>query len=472
MRKTLTLLVSILFSWIVAQAQSTATSQPLAFTHVTVIDIVRGRSNTDSTVIIRGGRIIAVTKTGQIAVPKDAQVIDATGKFLIPGLWDMHFHTPEEKDAREIFYPLALANGVTGVRNMFGSDSLLKQKAEINKGTVFGPRMVLASEVVDGPIPTWPGSISVADASAGRRVVREIKAKGYDFVKVYQFLPRETYLAIVDEAKKLNLPFAGHVPFSLSATEASDAGQKSFEHNFGLVLACSTEEDRLRPLLADAAANVGKTLEEHIKLFVRNESEPLGSYSEQKAAALFKQLAANGTYVVPTLVLHRSLAIGPSPKSRDDSRLKYMPPYIRQYFSWELGFFPSWQPVYERMLSMTGAMHRAGVKILAGTDTFNTYCYPGFSVHDELELFVQAGMSPLEALQTATLNAARYLNLSHAFGSVEQGKIADLVLLDANPLETIGNTRKIAGVVVNGKYLPGEQLRTMLADVEAIANKN
>ena len=149
-----------------------------------------------------------------------------------------------------------------------------------------------------------------------------------------------------------------------------------------------------------------------------------------------------------------------------------MPPYIRQYFSWELGFFPSWQPVYERMLSMTGAMHRAGVKILAGTDTFNTYCFPGFSVHDELELFVEAGMSPLEALQTATLNPARYLNLSHAFGTIEQGKIADLVLLNANPLQTIGNTRKVAGVVVNGKYLPGEQLRTMLAGVEAIAKKN
>jgi len=293
MRKTLTLLVSILLSWIpVAYAQSTAPAQSLAFTHVTVVDTVWGRSNTDAIVIIRGGRIIAVSKTGQIAVPKDAQVVDATGKFLIPGLWDMHFHTPEEKDAREIFYPLALANGVTGVRNMFGSESLLKQRAEINRGTLFGPRMVLASEVVDGPMPTWPGSLTVADPSAGRRVVREIKTKGYDFVKVYQFLPRETYLAIVDEAKKQNIAFAGHVPFSLSATEASDAGQKSFEHNFGLVLACSTEEDRLRPLLADAAVNVGKTLEDHIKLFVRNESEPLGSYSEQKATALFKHLAA------------------------------------------------------------------------------------------------------------------------------------------------------------------------------------
>ena len=354
MRRILSLLLSILFCWIsVAHAQSTAPARSLAFTHVTVIDTVRGKLNADVTVVVSGDRIIAVGKPGRVQVPKDVQVVDATGKFLIPGLWDMHFHTPEEKQAREIFYPLALANGVTGVRNMFGSESLLKQKAEISSGTLSGPRMIVGSEVLDGPVPTWPGSISIADASAARRTVREIKVKGYDFVKVYQFLSRETYLAIIDEAKKQNIPFAGHVPFSLSAAEASDAGQKSFEHNFGLVLACSTEEDRLRPLLAQAATNVGKALEEHINLFIRNESEPLASYSEQKAAALFKHLAASGTYVVPTLVLHRSLGIGPSSAPRNDSRLKYMPANIRVYFSYKLGLFPSWQPVYERMLSMT-----------------------------------------------------------------------------------------------------------------------
>jgi imidazolonepropionase-like amidohydrolase len=148
-----------------------------------------------------------------------------------------------------------------------------------------------------------------------------------------------------------------------------------------------------------------------------------------------------------------------------------MPPNIRRLFDWELGFFTSYQPVYERLLLTTGAMQRAGVKVLAGTDTFNAYCFPGFSVHDELELFVQAGFTPLEAIQTATLNPARYLGLSGSLGTIEKGKIADLILLEANPLDNVGNTRKIAGVVANGRYLPKESLQRMLETVEAIANK-
>ncbi len=465
----LTFLFSLLLSWLPApQIQ-----RPLVFTHVTVIDTVRGTLNSDATVVVAGNRIIAVGRTGRVRVPENAQLVDATGKFLIPGLWDMHFHTPvDDKQGREIFLPLALANGVTGVRNTFGSESILKLRAEISSGQLLGPRTIAGSPVVDGPMPMWQGSISVANAAAGRETVRSIKKSGYDFVKVYQFLPRDTYLAIADEARKQNIPFAGHVPFSLSAAEASDAGQKSFEHNFGLSLSCSAQEETLRPQLADAAARVDKSFAPHIELFIRNETEPLASYDRQKAAVLFKRLDANGTYVVPTLVLHRALAHGKDPAFANDARLKYMPGNIRQIFVWELGFFNSYGPVYEQMLSMTGEMHRAGVKVLAGTDTFNAYCFPGFSVHDELELFVKAGFTPLEALQTATLNPARYLNLSHSLGTIEKGKMADLVLLDANPLESISNIRKIAGVVVNGRYLPKETLQKMLAAVEAIASRN
>jgi len=473
MRRILALVLAALLPALVsAQTKQAIGPQALVFIHATVIDAAGGPSKSNATVIISGNRIIALGKTGQVSVPKGALVVNAAGKFMIPGLWDMHFHTPENNQAREIFLPLALANGVTGVRHMFGSEYILKLKAELQSDTLPGPRMILGSPVVDGPIPMWPGSISVADAAAGRQAVRTIKQSGYDFVKVYQFLPRETYLAIADEARKQGIDFGGHVPFSVSAAEASDAGQKSFEHIFGISLACSAQEASLRPALAEAAAKVGEGIAPHIELFIRNESEPLASYNEQKAAALFKRLAVNKTYAVPTLVLHRSLALGKDPSFRNDPRLKYMPASIRRLFDWELGFFTSYRPVYDRQLLTTGGMHRAGIRILAGTDTFNAYCFPGFSLHDELELFVHAGLTPLEALQTATLNPAKYLNLSGSLGTIEKGKIADLILLEANPLESIGNTRKISAVVANGKYLPKEALQTMLAEVEARAGKN
>jgi imidazolonepropionase-like amidohydrolase len=470
MRKLLALLLALLLPTLTV-AQVTQ-SRPLVFTHATIIDTNGGPASSDTTVVISGKRIVAVGKTGKVSVPKNAEVVDATGKFMLPGLWDMHIHTPENKQAREIFLPLNLANGVTGVRHMWGSENVLKLRAEVASGTLLGPRMNVASPVVDGPIPMWPNSLSVANAPAARQAVRMIKQSGYDFVKSYQFLTREAYLALADEAKKQKIPFAGHVPFSLSAGEASDAGQKSFEHIFGITLACSTQETTLRPSLAEAAAHVENAFAAHMQMFIRNETEPLASYDANKAGALFKRMARNGTYAVPTLVLHRSFALGADPAFRNDSRLKYMPPDIRRLFDWELGFFTAYRPVYERLLQTAGAMHREGVTIMAGTDTFNAYCFPGFSVHDELELFVQAGMTPLEALQTATLNPAKYLELTSSLGTVEKGKIADLILLDANPLDNIGNTRKIAAVVTDGRYLPREKLDRILADVETRAREN
>lgn len=472
MRRILTSLLIITSPTLLfAQTKPAAQTQPLVFTHATVIDTTGRPPKSDMTVIVSGNRIIAVGKTGKVPVPKHATVVNATGKFMIPGLWDMHWHSPADKQTREIFIPLTIANGVTGLRHMFGSETVLKQRADILSGALLGPRMIIGSPLVDGPNPMFQDSLSVADASVARETVLSLKRRGYDFIKVYQFLPREAYFALADEARKQNISFAGHVPFSVSAAEASAAGQKSFEHLFGINLACSTQETSLRPRLAEAAANVGKDFAPHIELFIRNESEPLASYSEQKGAALFKYLAKNGTYVVPTLVLHRSLGSSADPEFRKDPRLKYMTPEIKQLFDWELGFFTSYRPVYEHYLRAVGALHRAGVTILAGTDTLNSYCFPGFSLHDELALFVDAGLSPLEALQAATVNPARYLGMSNLFGTLEKGKIADLVLLEGNPLQNIGNTKKIAAVLVNGRYLSKESLQKMLADVEVAARQ-
>ncbi len=419
------------------------------------------------TVVIKGGRIAALGKTANLDVPENAHVVDATGKFLIPGLWDMHIHPWVGKN----FLALFIANGVTGVRVMHGEPVDHKRRQEISAGELIGPRMVISSLTVDGPNPAGP-LIAVSNEDEGRQVVRKVKKQGADLVKVFNDIPRDAYFAIADEAKKQGIPFAGHVPYLVSAAEASDAGQQSIEHCPFVSLACSRRsEEELKKELKET----WRTREGPLKLYADT------SYSEQKGAALFARFVKNSTWVCPTLIVWHSLLFRNEEDLANDPRLKYMPLFNQD----------SWNPknndrvalaigegqadfrkICEKNLAIVGAMRRAGVGLLAGTDTTAmAYCFPGFGLHDELALFVQAGLSPMEALQTATYNAAKCLGKLDSMGTIEQGKIADLVLLDADPLQDIRNTQKIAAVVVGGKIFQRAALQKMLAQVEAQAKE-
>jgi imidazolonepropionase-like amidohydrolase len=295
---------------------------------------------------------------------------------------------------------------------------------------------------------------------------------GADFVKVYNKLPREAYLSIADEAKKQGLPFVGHVPESVSADEASDLGQKSIEHLTGVELACSDREDELR---REAVAALAKADNQAAwELLGRIGARAADSFSDKKARALYARFVRNGTWQVPTLTVLRSLVSLDDPKFTADPRVKYMPPSLRSY--WWLKLSPETaaglKRAYKRATGLVRAMHQAGVPLLAGTDTSNPYIFPGFSLHDELALLVaEGGFTPLEALQAATRDPARFLGREKDQGTVEPGKLADLVLLDADPLADIHNTTKIAAVVANGRLLPQRELDRMLADVEASNKK-
>jgi imidazolonepropionase-like amidohydrolase len=366
---------------------------------------------------------------------------------------------------KAVYFPLLIANGVTGVRDMWSDSDDLKLvrqwQGEIEAGTMLGPRIAAASSIVDG-VPTFlPNALGVSTPDEARLAVRTLKNAGAGFIKVYWNLSPEAYYAIADEAKKLGIAFAGHVPFSLSAADASDAGQKSIEHLTGLLETCSTKESDLRkatvwtPALAE---------------------EMWRTYDEQKCRALFARFAKNGTWHTPTIALHRMLAFRGEENFKKDARLRYVPAdtvqdWLKPSRGGQRLDSETRRMRFRKLLETVGAMHRAGVPMLAGTDLGNPFIFPGFSLHDELELFVQAGLTPMEALQTATLNPAKYLGLSGSLGTIEKGKIADLVLLEANPLESISNTQKVAAVVTNGRYLPKESLQKMVADVEAKANK-
>jgi imidazolonepropionase-like amidohydrolase len=472
--KTITRLSLILFcSCLLLAQQRTTNRQILVFTHVTLIDATGAEAKPDTTVVIRDGRIVALGRSDKIRPPKSAQVVDATGKFLIPGLWDMHVHEWN----KEAFFPLFIANGVTGVRDMFAPLPPIKQwRAEVAAGTTIGPQIVAAGIILDGPNPPCaPCSIAVSNAAEGRKAVLKVKEMGADFIKVYSMLSRDAYFAIADEAKRQNMVFVGHVPEFVSAGEASDAGQKSIEHLTGVLVACSAKEGELRKeneaqLRADGFHGDTMTLEQ---------SRALDSFDAKQAAALFARFKRNGTWMCPTLSVLRANAFIADADFRNDLRLKYIQNFLRKQF-WEDGFgFRSRtaednaraRRVFQKQLEVVGMMKRAGVDFIAGTDTANPYVFPGFSLHDELALLVQAGFTPMEALQAATRDPARYLGRLDSVGTIEKGKIADLVLLDANPLAEIGNTRKINAVVIGGRLITRPELDKMLAEVASLVSK-
>jgi imidazolonepropionase-like amidohydrolase len=439
--------------------------RPLAFTHVTVIDTTGGQSLSDMTVVVEDKHIVAVGRSVEVVTPQGAMVVDARGKYLIPGLWDMHVHTAfgDWLPANEhVTLPLFVANGITGVRDMGSDIEVVKRwRAQIDAGRLLGPRMIIAGPMLDGPTPRFPSSAPVGNAADGKRVVDELHAQGVDFIKIQSLIPRDGYFAAADEAKKLGIIFVGHVPDAVRASEASNAGQRSIEHFTGIFEGSTTIEDQLIEGPKSLGVNVSK-------------------YDPAHAQRLIELMARNQTWQVPTLVWERGQWLIDDIDLSHDPLIKYAPgawkdrtwPMFTKSILSDMDTDPlSVRKKFVQMeLDMTLAMFRAGVPFMAGTDTAaGVHIFPGFSLHDELGLFVRAGLTPLQALQTATLNPAKFLGRLADMGTVGKGKLADLVLLDANPLDDIGNTRRIQAVVLAGRYFDRPALERMLKGIEKAA---
>ena len=446
--------------------QVTGTNSPagpgIALTHASVIDVGRGKARDDQTILISGDRVLKVGKTSRVQLPAETTVIDATGKYVIPGLWDMHVHG----SAIPYFSELYIANGVTGVRDMFTPMDRIQSERKAIQGGKPGPRIVAAGRIVDGPKPYWPGSVSAKDAEEGRKAVQTVKEEGSDFVKVYSLLPREAFFAIAKEAKRLGLAFAGHVPESVSAAEASDAGQRSIEHLTGVLTGCSKSETDL--LHTDQSLPRVQRIAAQIQV-------QLDTYDEQKAHALFVRFRRNHTWQCPTLTVLHNIAWLNEGGLSADPRLRYLPAEAvgfwdpkrdMRFTNAPASFWVNMQKAERKCQEVVGKMRAAGVEFLAGTDVLNPYCFPGFSLHDELARLVDAGLTPREALQAATLNPARYLQRERDLGSVNSGRFADLVVLDANPLQDIHNTTKIRAVIANGLFYDRDSLDKLLSEAE------
>lgn len=491
--------VAVAIVLLLLSACPVAAQERIGITPVTVVDVMKGLLHADHTVIVEDDRVVAVGPEDEVAVPPGTIVVDGTGGYLIPGLWDMHTHLLWSTDASEHYFTempegvdswtlweryygptldLLVANGISGIREMWGNLEVARRvRQEADAGKRFAPRMVVAGHLMDGPPQSFPGVLVVETPEEARSTVDSLAAAGADFIKVRNRIRPSEYAAVAQRAQEIGLPLSGHVPWLIRPTDAADAGQRSVEHLTGVVEGCSSSQDELIALnrkileaLAERKEAIADSLDD--RLFTRMLATP----DDARCRSLLRHLARSKTWQVPTLVLKR----GPDhylkrDEMDDEPLLKYIHPDWRE--SWLPENDPYGQKTeeayrqrlrwYERKQEIVGMAAEEGVPMLAGSDTPNAFVFPGFSLHEEMELLVESGLTPLAALQAGTINPARFLGAADSLGTVEEGKLADLVLLEANPLADIANTQRIRAVIADGRLYRRADLDRLLAEVEA-----
>ena len=448
----------------------------LIIRNVRIVDVVAGGVRAESEILVEEGRIAAL---GDNLAAPDARILDAAGKFAIPGLFDMHVHSL--RLSPELTHPLYVAAGVTAVRDMGGClgayDSWVACAAdkrrwdrEVSAGRMVGPRFdQVTSLAIDGgaEIPAgWNPALGAGTAAGARLRAAHDASRGIDFLKPYSSLPREGYFALAEAARSHGLYLAGHKPVRLSGHEAIAAGQRSIEHAFLFIWECFPGMDALRTVDDVRSAYTDETRQAMLE-----------QHDEEACSALFAAMAEHDTAFVPTHTTRKLDAYAADPAFRTDPRLRFVPAPLRLFWLEDADGMvsrsrssDSYRSFYEFGLRQTGRAHRAGVTVLAGTDAPDSFAFPGFGLHDELEHLVIAGLSPLDALRAATLEPARFLGLEGKAGVVAPGARADIVLLNENPLSNISAVRVVDAVVLAGRAYDRAQIAALQAAVETNAD--
>ena len=427
-------------------------------TNVAVVDVVAGRVVEPKSVHIVGERIANVG--GGVEIHGDAQVIDGTGLYLVPGLFDAHVHLSASP---ETFGPMLIANGVTCVRDTGApTQAILDLQSRALSGSDLLPQIVCTGAIVDGDPPIWPFSEACDEPDEARAAVRKLAEAGVDQIKVYSLLKKPVYEAAIAEAHRLGLRVTGHIPLQVSLDEAIAAGQDCVEHftGFDREIARFTgwrpPEDADSPWIGFAA---------------------WGAYPEvtkEQLRDLGRRLKAAGMYQCPTIVVMRGIGRTSDPETaNEDPRLAYVPSGTRSFWSGSRyqKMSTHWGAAVTHMQAMVGQLHRAGVPLMIGTDLANPYVFAGFSVHEEMELFQEAGIPPVDVLRAATIVPAKFCGVDDELGTIETGKVASLVLVKGNPLDDVRNLSRIEGVFVRGRYFNSTQRLDLLKEVkESVAS--
>lgn len=443
-------------------SRTALTPGAFAITGVTVIPMTGDTTLRDATVVVRDGRIAEIGAARNVQVPSGARQVDGRGKYLIPGLADMHTHLYSDGDIPDSVaryeVGVMVANGVTATRFMMGTREHFTLRREIEAGRVTGPQLWLASPQFTGKEDV--NSRVVTSPEDARRAVKEMADLGYDFIKLTLFITPPVYDAIVDEAKRQRIPVVGHVDPEVGVARALQAGQQ-IEHL----------DNYLESVLADSAPM--KLSVSDRGLFRPKYWESLDWIDGRKVERIAGETARSGTFTCPTLtVFKKAFALGQTEeeiRSRPDWSI--MPPELRKLYLGAREKYWSQAASEERRMRYVEVRDRlvktisdSGGKIMAGSDTPEWFFGYGWTIHRELESLVAAGLTPYQALAAGTRNPAEFLRASKEWGTIERGKRADFLLLEANPLEDIRNTTRIEAVSVGGRWLDRAERERMIAD--------
>jgi len=431
-----------------------------------IIDLETGEIN-NKIIFISDGRIKRVSNTTDTESFEAKKIIDASGKFVLPGFWDNHIHFRGGDSliaANKNFLNLFLANGITTVRDAGGdlTTSVLEWRKQMAAGSLIGPTIFTSGPKIDGPKGTWAGSLEVEAEAAIQRALDSLQSIPTDFVKLYDSrISGELYLKTITEAEKRNLITSGHMPFTVRLDEAVDAGIDAIEHLYYVMKGCASNEKEVTQQLQNKEIGFWDAM----PLLMDN-------YQDSTAQKAFFHLKGHKVYVVPTLHIGKTLSYLDEVDHGNDAYLKYMGAGIIKTYEGRINRVKnsSEKAIADRKAmdvffgQLTKSLDDAGVGLLAGSDSgaYNSYTYPGISLHRELQEMVANGISPLNALRTSAYNGANFLKKEGDYGTISEGKIADLVVLDANPLENIEHTQKIHSVIKEGETYPKEKLQALL----------